>query len=100
MKDEERKAKKEELKKKIDEMSDEELDKVAGGYIINNDDGTITLINDSTGENMGTYTYSQFENRTVENIIKTLNEKLNYDVSTKVITKKDYKEKFGKEFTN
>ena len=31
MNDEERKAKKEELKKKIDEMTDEELDQVAGG---------------------------------------------------------------------
>ena len=31
MNDEERNAKKEELKKKIDEMTDEELDQVAGG---------------------------------------------------------------------
>ena len=34
MNDEERKAKKEELKKKIDEMTEEELDNVAGGKSI------------------------------------------------------------------
>ena len=84
---EERIELKERLKKEIDELSDEELDTIAGGLIVQgNGLENHLVIDDKTGEILQSFFYMRDAKGYAEY----------KGVSTEIISREEYERKFGK----